>query len=402
MPLPRVALMSTGMAVGPPARPGAKGGYDPLANYATRTMRGDPAKDQMHSLLFPDRPNKPPDMAVPASQIDTYGTSLNHPFHQGGVDFDRAPDVTSRLSGAQVQPPQPLRAGCHAGKTSMRSESVVSVLTGRGPQPPPVASGRKPARTEYEQPTYRIGRDMRGSEAKDALYPVAKPPAPAPQPQPQENDPMMARLMQLKGAYDNLAAFAAQGLPRDADGNTDERFLMHLLAEQGVELSLDGFAELLARCDISPDGFPDFRDFVSCANRPHRETPQEAPPDAADAMPPPPPQQPQPAAEMMAFGSAGPTPDTQAATPSSSFRYQLSDAPVGGRGGGPQSAAAAAPEKPAQTWRSMQVTSDMVRQSMPLGMPRATPLGLNVRHQLERPAALSNKFSSGFNADHYL
>ena len=101
-PLPRVALMSTGMAVGPPARPGAKGGYDPLANYATRTMRGDPAKDQMHSLLFPDRPNKPPDMAVPASQIDTYGTSLNHPFHHGGVNFDRAPDVTSRLHGARA------------------------------------------------------------------------------------------------------------------------------------------------------------------------------------------------------------------------------------------------------------------------------------------------------------
>lgn len=395
--------MSTGVAVGPPARPGAKGGFDPLASYATRTMRGDPAKDQMHSLLFPDRPNKPPDVPVPASQIDTYGTSLNHPFHHGGVNFERTADVTSRLHGARAQPPQPMRAGYHAGAPSVRSESVVSVLTGRGPPPPPVASGRKPARTEYEQPTYRIGRDMRGGEAKDALYGSAKPPAPAPQPQ--ESDPAMARLMQLKAAYDNLAAFAAHGLPRDADGNTDERVLMHLLAEQGLELSLDGFAELLARCDISPDGFPDFRDFVGCANRPHRETPQEAPqtgpmpaaPDAAEATLPPPP----PAAEATAGGSAGPTPEEHAMPPpSSSFSWQLSDAPGGG--GGQQSAAAAAAEEPAQTWRSMQVASEMTRQSMPLGMPRATPLGLNMRHQLERPAALSNKFSSGFNTDHYL
>ena len=32
--------------------------------------------------------------------------------------------------------------------------------------------------------------------------------------------------------------------------------LMLLLAAQGLELSLDGFAELLARRDLSPEGIP--------------------------------------------------------------------------------------------------------------------------------------------------
>ena len=52
---------------------------------------------------------------------------------------------------------------------------------------------------------------------------------------------------------------------------------MPLLAAQGLELSLDGFAELLARCDLSPEGFPDFRDFVGCVQRPHREPPGAQP-----------------------------------------------------------------------------------------------------------------------------
>ena len=52
---------------------------------------------------------------------------------------------------------------------------------------------------------------------------------------------------------------------------------MQPLAEQGLELSLDGFAELLARCDLSPEGFPDFRDFVGCVQRPHREQPGAQP-----------------------------------------------------------------------------------------------------------------------------
>ena len=45
------------------------------------------------------------------------------------------------------------------------------------------------------------------------------------------------------------------------------------------------------------------------------------------------------------------------------------------------------------------------RKNMPLGMgghSNVAPLGTNLRHQLETSAKRSNKFSSGFNPDHYL
>ena len=84
--------MSTGMAM-PPARAG--GQWDPSNAMALRTMRGDATKDAMGSLLFPERPNKPTEIPIPASQVASYGTSLNHPFHH--VLSDRPADVADRL-----------------------------------------------------------------------------------------------------------------------------------------------------------------------------------------------------------------------------------------------------------------------------------------------------------------
>ena len=58
---------------------------------------------------------------------------------------------------------------------------------------------------------------------------------PLPQQQPQEEeeeeDPGMAFLRRLKGVYDHLVV-ALPAVARQADGSTNERALMQLLAEQ--------------------------------------------------------------------------------------------------------------------------------------------------------------------------
>ena len=44
----------------------------------------------------------------------------------------------------------------------------------------------------------------------------------------------------------------------------------------------------------------------------------------------------------------------------------------------------------------------MYKGAMPLGPPRVTPLGANLKQQYERSAARNMKFSKGFNPDHFL
>ena len=162
--------MSTGVAPGPPI-PKL---WDPShAAAATRTMRGDTRKNEMQSLLFPDRPNQAAHVPVPASQVASYGTSINHPFANVG---ERPPEVASRLQPANVMRAQKQH---HAGRPAPRGEDVHGILMGREPESaPPVAGRRAAPRTQYEHPTYRIGRDLRGSAAKDALYgePQQQPP----------------------------------------------------------------------------------------------------------------------------------------------------------------------------------------------------------------------------------
>lgn len=397
-PLPRVAHLSTGLAPGPPTtKP-----WDPAhAAASTRTMRGDPAKDQMHSLIFPDQPNKDPNTLgarTQAAQVASYGTSTNHPLSVAGVAAgDRAPDVASRLrASGDMSRLQPQLLPHHAGRPAPRGVDVRSIITGSDDAPPFVPGKRTAPRTQYEHPTYQIRRDYQGSAAKDALYGGQPAQQRRQQPFEGDEDPGLAYLRRLKHAYDQLAA-AMPSVPRDADGNTSERALMQLLAEQGLEFSLDGFAELLARCDLSPDGFPDFRDFVGCAQRPHRQPP----PGGGEPQPPPatePPAVAPPPQEAPPVAEAAPEPQ------------QFSEAAP--------SAAAAMGVEAGQTWGQLKVQNDVMQQqqqttvkpiynsmykgAMPLGPPRVTPLGANLKQQYERSAARNMKFSKGFNPDHFL
>ena len=227
MPLPRVAYVSSG-AARPPA---ASTGYDPTqAAKLTRNMRGDTTKDQMGSLLFPAQPNQASHMPVPKSNAALYGTSVDHPLHVAGVvAINRPPEVADRLrpSGASQMQQQH-----KAGQLRQRGESAYSVITGGSEaEPKPFVPGRRaPPRTAYEHPTYRIGRSMAGSDAKDAMYGGYEPQAPPPQQrqeqqeqQQQEEDPGMAFLRRLKGAYDHLAeampSVAREALTRTPNPN---------------------------------------------------------------------------------------------------------------------------------------------------------------------------------------
>ena len=74
-----------------------------------------------------------------------------------------------------------------------------------------------------------------------------------------DNDPM--RLL-----YARLAKMVPK-LPRDVDGGVDADAFRALLGYVGIDtdrLELEGYVELLARCDLSPAGFPSFDDFARC------------------------------------------------------------------------------------------------------------------------------------------
>ena len=135
-------------------------------------MRGDPAQNQMGSLLFPAQPVQSNHMPVPASFVALYGTSDNHPLSAAGGVANRPPEVANRLrpSIGGMAPQQH-----KAGQLRARGESAYSVITGGSEQEPkPFVAGRRAApRTTYEHPTYDIGCVLRTG-----------PPVPSPRPSP--------------------------------------------------------------------------------------------------------------------------------------------------------------------------------------------------------------------------
>ena len=280
MPLPRVAHLSTG-AAGPrgPISPSAERGAFGAApeSRALRYEKGG----AMQSLLFPDAHQPPPQKPSPPKQPNnsSYITSSDHPLMMPAgvvVHDDTRPRHPPTASYAQMH-------GLAAGAKSKRSETARSALTGR--DAPGVSSldaplGRKPLppggeRMRYQHPTYAVGRGISGGEARSLLYPE---PAVG-----SGRGALAAEALgvgpAIKAAYDALCLEVPQ-LPRDGDGNVDEASMMGALSRRGIAISVDGFAELLARCDVSPHGFPSIADFVRCLER----GPREAAPAAASNL----------------------------------------------------------------------------------------------------------------------
>lgn len=191
---------------------------------------------------------------------------------------------------------------------------------------------RSEPRHQYEPPTYQIRRTPADSGTKDLLYgsapSIPKVPA-APQGHP------------LSSPYEWLAALVPT-LPRDTEGNADEPHVRACLSEAGINISEDGLAEMLARCDVSPTGFPPFSDFMLCLSRPHRALPPSAQPvvmGGESALP----DRYKPATPAEQSMGSAPPPDEKSAGPT---------------GPPPLPRAPAMPmsdEEMQQTWRHMQV-----------------------------------------------
>ncbi|KAL3920880.1 MAG: hypothetical protein SGPRY_005097 [Prymnesium sp.] len=246
--------------------------------------------NQIGSILFPEHPTfEPPRMRASAAFI--HSTSLDHPLAligQGMGKKEKGAEEEGREVSALEQ------AGLAAGRVTDKSPAMGSVLSAVEPAARRVRDGASAPRHEYQHPTYQIERSSH-SAIKGLIYGeddhhtgMQLPPHPPagcgeaqdPRVQAQPSLPAHPSLPcapsraplpdhPLSEVYSRLRE-EMRGLPRP-NGCTDETALAAALQHSQLQLSVDGFAELLARCDVSAEGFPEFETFVGCVNRPHRE-----------------------------------------------------------------------------------------------------------------------------------
>ena len=352
-------------------------------------------------------------------------TSTDHPLHlPAGAPLDR--ENAGRLHAA----PKLHHPTGFAGAKTVASTSVHTVLTGVDPNPQPQA--RAPAKGEryqYEFPTYAISRSHNGTAAKDILYGSAAPPAAPPAPPSAGQVPPGAEDHPALPLYRFLAEQVPQ-LPQDEQGNADENSVRAALSAVGVELSLDGFAELLARCDVSPTGFPPFQDFLLCLSRQPRPPPSGQSEPAAEPAPP---QPPPPSVGFAMDHGTTPVP----AKPAYRSHVQINEAAkamkevklavvMPERGAGavkldPNAVATASATMRDKTWGQMKMEESMNQRaqqqaaaaaipppkpggSFPLGIRSdVTTLGNNVgRLYAKSRHASSQKFTNSFNPDFFV
>jgi hypothetical protein len=201
------------------------------------------------------------------------GMSQDHPLHFPSGAAPLHGSITQQPAAAE---PMPLYARPDAPLAG-RPTGVARPIRYSNP-------GQPGGRTAYQHPSYEIRRSPHDTGAKDLLYPSARPAPSAAR----QGTPDARGAHPFFGAYQRLAA-QVPFMPRDADGNADDGMVRSALMQEGFDISLDGFAELLARCDVAPEGFPAFEDFLLCLSRPHREPPPSETPvvmGGGEALPP--------------------------------------------------------------------------------------------------------------------
>ena len=352
-----------------------------------------------------------------------------------------------------AKPEQPMY---YAGKPWSRCDPVRSVLTGSDIEP--VAPGGKPKRHEYQHPTYTVNRSQNGTRASDLIYQKPEDPPPKPASAAKSAASTADQGHPLAPAYEMLAEFVPQ-LPRDEQGGVEEGAMRRALEHVGVQLSLDGFAELLARCDVSPDGFPPFGDFLLCVSRPERPPPSQPtsmggaealpasmaqmnvghtppvlmsnkpqPPLVADftsAKPPPPPPVPEEEPEMPEPQPPA-EPEPPPPPPMQPPRASVYTPGTALRGLAQAKEGTVMPSYEAQkTWGQMKMERDLqnaqLRQPTPqptgpppapvptlqLGLPSVRPIGTNYavllkKNLARKPHASSQAFTNSFNPDFFV
>jgi len=330
----------------------------------------------LQDIIFPANAPAPQQPAQGGPIPRKYATSTDNPLHIG---FNVHPRPREK-------PPSPALPSGFAGKQTTRSQSVRGVLLGDELQPSQADTSQRhvsaSTRTEYEHPSYQIRRSNNSSNVKDLLFASQQPQAPSTQPQASGTAEPPSALQQV---YESLKRRVPL-LPRDGEGNLSEWAMQQALAEHGLELSMSGVAELLARCDVV--GFPAYEHFLGCLTREDPPAPPSVPPPApqpapqrAPSPPPPPPPLPEPSVEFQ--------PPSVEESPSSALEGSV-----------PPEAAAEPPPpqrsslQPRQgethnerTWRHLQLADELAsvgtvappKKTMPLGMKsNVVPIGANV------------------------
>ncbi|KAL1504119.1 hypothetical protein AB1Y20_010529 [Prymnesium parvum] len=383
MSLPRVATLPTR------TRPHARSAAAACDGFALQRSgpHGDGLSGQIGSVIFPHaEPAEPPRVRPSAASISS--TSVEHPLALVG----RLPFEDPRPPAARREIPTLGQAGLAAGRLTRRSMPMGAVLTGAEAAAPPHAAAAAP-RHEYKHPSYHIHRSSE-SAVKDLIYGGAPPPAaPAPAAPPPGGAPAGHPLAEI---YGWLRAGITQ-LPKSADGTTNEHAVRAGLEHAGLHLSVDGFAELLARCDVSAEGFPDFDAFCLCVSRPHREVPQPALPPPPEAAP----RELAPAREEAEAQEAGQrTAGDHGETGHQTWRHMQVQDDLENRG--PIMAPAPTASREA-SGRSM--LRAPLKSSFPLGLKSShvPVLGANAAHELygKKRHVTSCKFTSSFNPDHW-
>jgi hypothetical protein len=265
-------------------------------------------------------------------------TSVDNPLYfgpGGGVTHHSVIERTQNTAMERFEngPPPMQMPSWHAGK---RSGADL-----------PIGHKRTEKRTEYQHPNYQIHRSQHDTGVKDLLYSSAST-APTAPTAPMMAPPPLHGNHPIWPAYEFLAS-TMPTLPRDEDGNTQEGAALVALNACGLEISVDGLAELLARCDVAPEGFPPFSDFLLCLSRPHREHP----PPELELQPPQPPQPPPSARVQDEFAQEAPYAQAKAAhfaTSGPSAPHAVGYAPP---------AAYSEAQMKEQTWRHMQMQKQL-------------------------------------------
>lgn len=356
--------------------------------------------DAIGSVIFPEQHPIQQQAASRPSAAALTKTSMDHPL--------RIPEHLQSSRERNVLPPrreapQLHAAGCAAGRLTSQSMPVRAVLSGDDAAAAAQSAAAPARRHEYQHPTYQIRRSG-ASEVKDLLYGGQQ--AAQQARAPSENAAAAPEGHPLGEVYTWLRGVITS-TPRDADGNTDEKLLRAALQHVGLNLSIDGFAELLARSDVSEAGFCAFDEFVGCVTRPHRELPQGA-------------GQVGEAEAEVALGSAGS--EAQASGPPAEPQAA------------PQPALQAAPQDEHQTWRHIQISDDLENRRPPskpapagttagmtgtgrfgVSAPKAPPSSFPLGKKSHVPTLGTNvasiygkthfgqthKFSESFDQDHY-
>eukprot|EP00307_Rebecca_sp_RCC1486_P002357 CAMPEP_0119422800 /NCGR_PEP_ID=MMETSP1335-20130426/28931_1 /TAXON_ID=259385 /ORGANISM="Chrysoculter rhomboideus, Strain RCC1486" /LENGTH=498 /DNA_ID=CAMNT_0007448265 /DNA_START=42 /DNA_END=1538 /DNA_ORIENTATION=+ len=189
-------------------------------------------------------------------------------------------------------------SGRSAGRQTHRDENMGALLFGgveadRGAssQPPTARGGKRRGPVDYSEYQLRMPPAPAGGAAPQARARSVGPPssvglrdgigfigggdgprARAQQPSavPDALDQHMhgdAHMQELAAKHAAISR-EVRALPRDKDGMIAEiSQVADALRKQGLLLSVAGFSELLARCDIEPTGFPNFDDFMGCLMR---------------------------------------------------------------------------------------------------------------------------------------